>query len=102
MIDVRQLQEENRKIADQLHGDHTTELQKHKIDEQKKINEITEKMLLEASEKQARFENEKKDLISKYEKEIKQLLDKLEKLTSDHSSLSITKRDLENEYKEFQ
>ena len=48
MSDLHLLQEENRKISDQLKGDHITEMQKCKIDEQKKINEVTEKMLLEA------------------------------------------------------
>ena len=39
-----------------------------KIEEQKKINEVKEKMLLEQSEMQARYESEKRDTVNTYEK----------------------------------
>jgi hypothetical protein len=40
-------------------------------------------------------------MVAKHEKEMKALLDKYEKLSSDHSSLTESKRHLENEYKEY-
>lgn len=50
MFEIQQLREENRRVVDQM-----------KIEEQKKINEVKEKMLVEQSEMQARNELEKKD-----------------------------------------
>lgn len=97
-IEMQQLREENRRILD---------VQEHKvaqikIEEHKKINEVKEKMLLEASEKQARFDKEKSDLMSKHERDTKQLTDKLDKLTLDYTELSQSKLALETDYKEFQ
>ena len=78
-IEMQQLREENRRILDvQEH-----KIAQIKIEEHKKINEVKEKMLLEASEKQARFDKEKSDLMSKHERDTKQLTDKLDKLTLD-------------------
>lgn len=65
MTDLQQLREENRRMVDTMNQ----ELMKQKIEEQKKINEVTEKMLLEASEKQARFETEKRELAHKAERD---------------------------------
>ena len=50
MYDISQLREENRRIVDQM-----------KIEEQKKINDVKEKMLVEQSEMQARNDQEKKE-----------------------------------------
>ena len=54
MFDTNQLREENRRVVDQM-----------RIQEQKSINEVKEKMLVEQSEMQARNDGEKKDHISK-------------------------------------
>ena len=56
MYDISQLREENRRIVDQM-----------KIEEQKKINDVKEKMLVEQSEMQARNDQEKKDYNQKSE-----------------------------------
>lgn len=56
MFDIQQLREENRRIVDQM-----------KIEEQKKINEVKEKMLVEQSEMQARNDHEKKESTQRFE-----------------------------------
>lgn len=58
MYDIQQLREENRRIVDQL-----------KIEEQKKINEVKEKMLVEQSEMQARNDRDKKETVSRLERQ---------------------------------
>ena len=89
MFDIQQLREENRRIVDQM-----------KIEEQKKINEVKEKMLVEQSEMQARNDHEKKDHTTRSELQIKELQDKLLALTEANNALQDAKRDLETENKE--
>lgn len=89
MFDIQQLREENRRIVDQM-----------KIEEQKKVNEVKEKMLVEQSEMQARNDHEKKDHSTRSELQIKELQDKLLALTEANNALQDAKRDLETENKE--
>lgn len=70
MYDTQQLREENRRIVDQM-----------KIEEQKKVNDVKEKMLVEQSEMQARNDGEKKEHIGKAQAQISDLQDKLTKQT---------------------
>lgn len=44
-----------------------------KIEEQKKVNELREKMLLEQSEMTARYDNEKREILSKFERQVREL-----------------------------
>jgi len=66
MYDIQQLREENRRVVDQM-----------KIEEQKKINEVKEKMLLEQSEMQARNDADKKESNMKSENQINDLQEKV-------------------------
>lgn len=54
--------EEGRRISDHM-----------KIEEQKKVNELREKMLLEQSEMTARYDNEKREILSKFERQVREL-----------------------------
>ena len=66
MFDVQQLREENRRIVDQM-----------KIEEQKRINDVKEKMLVEQSEMQARNDHEKKEQVTKLETQLREHSDKV-------------------------
>lgn len=77
-MDLTMSREECRRIADHM-----------KIEEQKKVNELREKMLLEQSEMTARYENEKREILSKFERQVKELSQEVS-----------VKRDLEIENKE--
>ena len=67
-----------------------------KIEEQKKVNEVKEKMLVEQSEMQARNDGEKKDHITKSQTQINDLQEKLMKHTDLTQELQDAKRDLES------
>jgi hypothetical protein len=62
MYEIQQLREENRRIVDQL-----------KIEEQKKLNEVKEKMLVEQLEIQSKNELDKKEYIQNIIQEQSQL-----------------------------
>ena len=89
MYDIQQLREENRRVVDQM-----------KIEEQKKINDVKEKMLLEQSEMQARNDADKKDYNMKSENQISELQEKVMQQADQIQSLQDMKRDLETENKE--
>ena len=71
-----------------------------KIEEQKKLNEVKEKMLLEQSEMQARNDADKKETNLKSENQIKELQEKVMQQADHIQSLQDQKRDLETENKE--
>ena len=71
-----------------------------KIEEQKKLNEVKEKMLLEHSEMQAKNDTEKRDGSAKYERDVKSLQDKVEALSKHNTELLDLKRNHEGELKE--
>jgi len=53
MMEIGQLRDENKKIVNQL-----------KMEEEKKLHDLREKTLLEHSEMQSRFDNEKRNYMS--------------------------------------
>ena len=73
-----------------------------KIEEQKKVNEVKEKMLVEQSEMQARNDHEKKEYNNKSENQVKDLQDKVMQLSDLTTQLQDVKRDLETENKDQQ
>lgn len=70
------------------------------MEEEKRLHEVREKSLLEHSEMQSRFDNEKRNYMSQAESTIKSLQEKLEKMTNDKNELLDIRRDLESENKE--
>lgn len=98
MYEIQQLREENRRVVDQM-----------KIEEQKKVNEVKEKMLVEQSEMQARNELEKKDekqianvQTLKFEDQIEELQKKILEQADKIQSILDQKRDIETENKDQQ
>jgi len=90
MGDLSMLREENRRLADQF-----------RIEEQKKLNELKEKMLLEQSELQGRHDQEKKENALKYEKDTGALNDKLSALQAAHESLQNQKREADSNIRDL-
>ena len=66
-----------------------------KIEEQKKLNELREKMLLEQAESQAKNERDRKENLNKYETIQGNLQSKCESQANELERLHNEKRDME-------
>ena len=71
------------------------------IDNQKQINEVREKMLLEQAEMQARFDAELKDARQRHDTQHTEIQSKYEGLADSNQGVLDQKRDLEAEVKEY-
>lgn len=67
MTDLAQLREDHRRLVDTL-----------RLEEQKHLNDLKERMLIEQAEVQARAEAEKREMQTRHEKEVRALMEKIE------------------------
>ena len=74
--DLAQAREEVRRVSDAM-----------QIENQKKINEVREKMLLEQAEMQAKFDTELKDARKRHETQHEELQKKYEQLTDSNQKV---------------
>ncbi len=88
--DMAQAREEVRRVTDAM-----------TIENQKAINEVREKMLLEQAEMQARFDSELKDGRSRHENTHTDLSQKYETLQTSHQGLLDKRREMESQLKEL-
>lgn len=71
------------------------------IENQKQLNELREKMLLEQAEIQVRFDREIKDSRQKHENSYNELQSKHEQQVAQNNQLLDVRRDLETQIKEL-
>ena len=88
--DMAQARDEVRRVTDSM-----------TIENQKTINEVREKMLLEQAEMQARFDSELKDGRSRHENTQTDLSSKYETLQTTHQDLLDKRREMESMIKEM-
>ena len=67
MTDYNQLRDDHRRLVDQM-----------RLEEQKHLNELKERMLIEQAEVQSRAEAEKREMAQKHEREVRSLMEKVE------------------------
>ena len=71
------------------------------IENQKQINEVREKMLLEQAEMQARFDSELKDARQRHDTQHSEIQSKFDSLNDSNQQVLDQKRNLETEVKEL-
>ena len=88
--DLAQAREEVRRVSDAM-----------QIENQKQINEVREKMLLEQAEMQGKFDTEIKDARKRHETQHEEMQKKYEQLNDSNQKVLNQNRDFETEVKDL-